>query len=1201
MSKFLTGCLTGFAILAGSLTANAIEVTAISPSPATTLATELGTPTVITITCDQAPASATVPAIGVFDEEGYSVTYNSDDWGGISTPTVTVSGNEVTVTIDSWGDVLTQAAANDQDYVQIRVGGFNFMGDTTDVENTKIEFGVLYISYYFKAQTQGGGGDTGELINIELDTPVSIAPSQKGIFHCNFTGELQVLVGSWYGNLAGKQQSFLFTNEECTQEVPVVRSQTGMTDTFVYNVTANQDYYLYYNDPTEPNPISYTFTNLGAVVVPEVTFNQSVNYTKDTEYTIKVDGDCQIAINTSILLGESQLMYGMISYKTSGVSRRISDYTVENPSTGGYSYVYTLRGSDDNTYYFKCQETGDYEFTYYVPESKEPSTATAKITSPLVDAKQIGNFVIVWDNYLTLTSGTMLGATVMGPEGECAIKNYIIGPADDNHNGDNSLSLTLSDPVTADGTFTITLPQGVVNVDGQPNKEQTLTFEHKWVPELLAMGTLKNDEFSTADNEITVEVEWNSPLTLAETFDIPVKLDNESVGSINSTQYVTVTKGDTSVLSILLSETDLYKGAGVYSFDLPQGLVEDDGFLNPAQTITVTVTAPAAPIQWTAATANTVYEIAAYVDGPTAYYTYELAEDGDLQVVQTGTYEGHLCDSEEAAVASISVGNGNLQSEYLPGDENDTYVLTYSNLTAGIYYFIAPYNAYDDITSVKFVGEETTPEYIGGAKIEAIDADGVKAATIAWYDENDKPYSIDLNEGDIEVNAVNSDVIVPEWNVTLNEDKNGLNLTFVENLPIGKYNVVIPAGFVVVNGDALNAAETLELEVATAGGDVEISSASASIKGISLNGEVKQAEIVWSDSSDEDLTIALNEACNGLLTIENADTEELVEGFTYALNDESTAVVITFAEALEAGSYAVIIPEGFVLINDEECEGTTILLEVETEGGDVPVDGYNAMINAINANGVKEANITWVNADDETATLELNEECTEKVTVTTEAEGVTVPEYTVSVEDDAITISFEETLAEGDYTVYVPEGYVLVNGEECTAEYLTLTVATEGGDVPVGGFNALINGYGTDGITAADITWVQVLEDEEVKATLELNEDCEEEVGVVAIDSDAIVPPFTVSVEDDILTISFSDCLEIAEYAVTIPAEFVLVNGEPCTETTLTLQVLVSGIDSIFGNDGDVKVYNLNGVQVNKENLSKGLYIINGKKVMIRK
>lgn len=44
-----------------------------------------------------------------------------------------------------------------------------------------------------------------------------------------------------------------------------------------------------------------------------------------------------------------------------------------------------------------------------------------------------------------------------------------------------------------------------------------------------------------------------------------------------------------------------------------------------------------------------------------------------------------------------------------------------------------------------------------------------------------------------------------------------------------------------------------------------------------------------------------------------------------------------------------------------------------------------------------------------------------------------------------------------------------------------------------------------------------------------------------------------------------------------------------------------AGIDSIFNENGVDVIYNLQGVKVNRENMKNGLYIINGKKVMVRK
>ena len=430
-----------------------------------------------------------------------------------------------------------------------------------------------------------------------------------------------------------------------------------------------------------------------------------------------------------------------------------------------------------------------------------------------------------------------------------------------------------------------------------------------------------------------------------------------------------------------------------------------------------------------------------------------------------------------------------------PDDGNYQYAYT---LEAGSTYYVYNNTGANIYVNAEFVANAPELTLVGGAKIDAPDANGVKGATITWYgnnsDDEATPISIAINpdfSGDAGVTITPEDVnvVVSIESAEVNSEGTGLDIVFSTTLPVGTYTVSVAEGFVLVGNDAMNMAQDLELTVASEPGDQEISQASAGIRGLDQNG-VKQAEIYWTDPKDEDISISLIPNSGVEITVVNSETDEAVEDFTVAVNDDNTALILTFAEALAAGDYAVTVPEGLVLIN----------------------------------------------------------------------------------------------------------------GLENGTEILTLTVATEGGDVPVGGYNAMINALGFDGVTEADITWVMVVsEEEEYVATLERNDECTDEVTVEPQDTNAIVPDFTVSVENDMIMISFAEALALGKYTVIVPEGYVLVNDEPCTQEVLTLEVGVTGIDSIFSNDGDVKVYNLNGVRVNKENLTNGLYIINGKKVMIRK
>ena len=450
---------------------------------------------------------------------------------------------------------------------------------------------------YYAVFVPAGGGNTGDFIEIELDEPTNIPIDQKGIFHCDFTGKLQVEAVTNMGTLAGQQKSFLFTDEACENAVPVVSSTPGAYfDTFVYEVEADTDYYVYYDDSSESS-ITYTFINLGSVVVPEVTFDERVQYEQGTDYLIAVEGDCQISIETAATFTEQELMYGMIYYKNGGANQSIRDYIIKDAGFNSL-YIYTLKGSPDNIYYFSCKKTANYTFTIYTAADEEPSTATAKITNPLTDVKTFANFVIVWDNYLTISNGSMLGATITGPDNETYnVTRYTIGAADDNHNGDNSLSLSFSPQAEANGTYTIYLPKGVVYIDGKPNQEQTLTFDHEWVPDFLGEATVVNAVLTNEDN--SVKLTWNNtPVRLTTSaFEIPVRFNGEQIGVIDEPEYLTLENEDGSaasglgtVLDISLGMAGLLEGAGTYELDLPQALVEDDGIISPAQTVTFTIT-----------------------------------------------------------------------------------------------------------------------------------------------------------------------------------------------------------------------------------------------------------------------------------------------------------------------------------------------------------------------------------------------------------------------------------------------------------------------------------------------------------------------------------------------------------------------------------------------------------------------------------
>lgn len=88
-------------------------------------------------------------------------------------------------------------------------------------------------------------------------------------------------------------------------------------------------------------------------------------------------------------------------------------------------------------------------------------------------------------------------------------------------------------------------------------------------------------------------------------------------------------------------------------------------------------------------------------------------------------------------------------------------------------------------------------------------------------------------------------------------------------------------------------------------------------------------------------------------------------------------------------------------------------------------------------------------------------------------------------------------------------------------------------------------------------------------------------------------------------TVSVSNSVEneAAPYTITEDGGVVTLTVEAgCDgyEFTVALTKKSDGVNSLVGEEGEVEVYNLQGVRVRGENLPAGIYIVNGKKVVIR-
>lgn len=95
-----------------------------------------------------------------------------------------------------------------------------------------------------------------------------------------------------------------------------------------------------------------------------------------------------------------------------------------------------------------------------------------------------------------------------------------------------------------------------------------------------------------------------------------------------------------------------------------------------------------------------------------------------------------------------------------------------------------------------------------------------------------------------------------------------------------------------------------------------------------------------------------------------------------------------------------------------------------------------------------------------------------------------------------------------------------------------------------------------------------------------------------------------VYIEGNSVIINLGNELPVGTYSVAFREGQVTVDGKlnaSIEDYSFTVEEETEGIESIGSLQGPKEVYNLQGVKVNEGNITSGLYIINGKKVMIRK
>ena len=308
---------------------------------------------------------------------------------------------------------------------------------------------------------------------------------------------------------------------------------------------------------------------------------------------------------------------------------------------------------------------------------------------------------------------------------------------------------------------------------------------------------------------------------------------------------------------------------------------------------------------------------------------------------------------------------------------------------------------------------------------------------------------------------------------------------------------------------------------------------------------------------------------------------------------DGDAVNISLANVtnLGVGTYVVTVPAGFV--NLSGIYGTQ---SVPNDEVTLTFNVYPTFMNDATASPdadnteayptLSEITLTWddsVTAVDG-ATFEVS------VRLDTVNEPVNAP---ASVEDGSLVIDLTsifttEFAFTGYVIIKVPSGIVQNSmGEANNLQTITYYVDKAG----YIGNATLSEKQGKSGIAGVKITWGDY--------AIDFNDLCNEKVTVISANN---IAPIIDAVEIDgnkLIILFKEDYDESSTLTITIPEGYVVIDGEKIFNEGQSFKIQTTSVNLISIDAEDDSIFTINGFKVYNNNLGKGIYIINGKKVVV--
>ena len=328
------------------------------------------------------------------------------------------------------------------------------------------------------------------------------------------------------------------------------------------------------------------------------------------------------------------------------------------------------------------------------------------------------------------------------------------------------------------------------------------------------------------------------------------------------------------------------------------------------------------------------------------------------------------------------------------------------------------------------------------------------------------------------------------------------------------------------------------------------------------------ATVIWTTDDEDVITIKVSNENPNAVTITALETGETTLTATAADGSGvSTAVTITVVE---------LVPEP-----EPEPEPTpepVTSIQISPAGAQEMIEGTYFVFTAnVLPDDATDSTVVWSTDNENIIALEVSKSKPNQVTVTALKAGKAVLTATAA-DGSGVSTSVGITVVEPVQEPEPEPNYEVINKYDISYSYAENGVVLE----------------------EASIKW---------KSDGELYFNLENSIAIAAVNSNVTYYIETI-IENNTLILDFS-YLPVGIYQVTIPEAYVLIgengiNGE--IEFSITIEE-ASGIAGIYADaDGYYNVYKVSGEKVlstkdasKLKNLENGIYIINGKKVMLRK